>query len=183
MERQIRKPPQRLWPLFLKWFWVLCQLSCPSKQKTNTHTMVEWCMTTMVLSICNEAPPTLNKGKGNTSPWTTRRKRQWSKEWLFFLPKTPLFTLQTLSWQSLHSLTTTISLLSVVIPWMEKPTQVWWVVLFLGSTWWWVFGWCWWTTMSHITTTTPTMCAFTLFTTCAFHSHPLPQMVFMWWSL
>ena len=28
--------------------------------------------------------------------------------WLFFLPKTPLFTLQTLSWLSLHSHTTTL---------------------------------------------------------------------------
>ena len=33
--------------------------------------------------------------------------------WFFFLPKTLLFTLQTLSWLSLHSLTTTLSLLSV----------------------------------------------------------------------
>ena len=44
-------------------------------------------------------------------------------------------------------------------------------VLFLGSTWWWMFGWCWWATMSHFTTTTPTMCAFLLFTPCVFHSH------------
>ena len=42
----------------------------------------------------------------------------------------------------------------------------------LGNTWWWVFGWCWWATISHFTTTTPTMCAFLLFTHCAFHSHP-----------
>ena len=29
--------------------------------------------------------------------------------------------------------------------------------------------------MSHFTTTTPTMCAFLLFTPCAFHSHPHPH--------
>ena len=58
-----------------------------------THTMVEWCMTTMVLPTCNE-PTTLNKGMGNTSPSTTRRrtKSQWSEECgSSSFPKTPLF--------------------------------------------------------------------------------------------
>ena len=42
----------------------------------HTHMMVEWWMTTMVLPICNEAPLTLNKGKGNTSPSTTTQFEQ-----------------------------------------------------------------------------------------------------------
>ena len=48
---------------------VLTVVSTHLSLKTqNTHTMVEWCMKTMVFPIFNEAPQTLNKGMGNTSP-------------------------------------------------------------------------------------------------------------------
>ena len=52
-------------PLFEMVFECCANSLVPQNTK---HTTVEWCMTTMVLSICNEAPPTLNKGMGNTSP-------------------------------------------------------------------------------------------------------------------
>ena len=37
------------------------------KPQNTTHTMVEWWMTTMMLPICNELPPTPNKGMRNIS--------------------------------------------------------------------------------------------------------------------
>ena len=91
------------------------------------------------------------------------------REWLLFLPKTPLFLFNhclgcplrhnhnfpSFSGDSMDGKANT-SVMSVV----------------LGRTWCLVFEWCWWTTMNHITTTTPTMCAFLLFTSCVFHSHP-----------
>ena len=95
------------------------------KPQTTQHMMAEWCMTTMALSICNETPPALDKGMGNTNPWTTRRwtKRQLSEECsASSFPKHP-FTLinHCLGYLFTHS-QPPISLLSVVIPWMKKPT-------------------------------------------------------------
>ena len=87
--------------------------------------------------------------------------------WLFFLPKTPLF----------HSSNTVLAVSSLthnhLLPSFsgdsmdgKANTSVMSGVV-LGSTWWWVFGWCWWATMSHFTTTAPTMCTFLLFTSSA----------------
>ena len=171
-EDKLKESHQQIWPFFerdLYWYFFL-----PKKLQTTKQWLwfrggwQPWCCLFVI------------KHQHSTKGWETpvhepqeqgqRNKR--SVKCGSSIPKHPLFTLQSLSWLSLHSLTTTLSLLSVVIPWLEKPTQVWWVVLFWGNTWWLVFGWCWWATMSHFTTTTPTMCAFLLFTPCAFHSHP-----------
>ena len=72
--------------------------------------------------------------KHSTKGWETpvhepqeERQRDDGVKSVALLPskKTPLFTLQTLSCLSLHSLTTTLSpLISVVIACAEKPPQV-----------------------------------------------------------
>ena len=101
-----------------------------------------------------------------------KETKEW-RVWLFFLLKTPLSTLQSLSWLSLHSLSTTLSPLSMVIPWMGKPTQVWWVC-------------CFWEPPDdgcldgvdepQWATSQPQHppCVPSCFSHCAFHSHPHP---------
>ena len=105
------------------------------KTQHTEFTMVEWCITTMVLPNCNESTTNTQQRQGKHQCMNHNKKDKETKEWrvwLFFLPKTPLFTLQSLSWQSLHS-HNHISLLWVVIPCVEKPTQVWWVCRFWES--------------------------------------------------
>ena len=101
--------------------------------QTTKHMMVEWCITTMVLPICNEAPLTLNKGMGSTSPWTTgrRTKRQRSEECgSSSFPKHPLSLFKhCLGCLFTHS-QPPFPFFQWVIAWVEKPTQVWWVCCF-----------------------------------------------------
>ena len=156
------------------WNGFECCVNSLVHQNTNhTHTMVEWCVTTMVLSICNEAPATLNKGMWKHQSMNHKKKDRETMECgSSSFPKHPFSLFN----HCLGSLFThsqpPFPFFQWVIACVKKPTEVWWVVLFWEAPDDGCLGWCWWATMSHFTTTTPTMCAFLLFTPCAFHSHP-----------
>ena len=112
-EDKLKESHQRIWPFFerdLYWYFFLPKKLQTTKQWLWFHGGWQpWCSLFVI------------KHQHSTKAWETpvhepqeqgqRNKR--SVKCGFSIPKHPLFTLQSLSWLSLHSLTTTLSLHSV----------------------------------------------------------------------